>query len=550
MFVKSFLTSILGSPEPLRVYNFESTGLQVQEEQLLSEGGYAFVYRVRDTSSTINQYALKLIKCQDQQAVKMARGEVQVWRKLGAHPHVVRYWDVQVIDRSGANGEVKDYAILCELCSGGTLLEVVQRKTLMESEIMTIMKEVVSGIKHMHGLGIAHRDIKVENIIKSAQDGKCKLCDFGSASSETLDYSTATKQQISRALENFERYTTLMYRPPEMLDPYHGYQVDLKVDIWMLGCVLYALCFIKQPFQDAQSLAIISAQYSMPEADHISEKMRDLIRLMLTPNPEKRPTIWELEILVDQFDKMKEIQLSDEAEEIKQRQIEQAQIRQSKSPKPKQQSQNVYQSQLEDNNAAPRQYVKAWDSDWQQQHNYEAKADNLKDDDEDGDVIHQVFDVIDDGKPSLNPFDAIEEPPQPEKKEGWFSGVALGAMKDKKDDWTSEWDPQIKPVSSHQGVTISDESDEDNEEKPNMFEQINKLKQKQLAKRARKQQPTDQGGFSITKSWCRQYGQQSPSGNGAGLQQNICALTTVYLEKFREFLKKDGGNQSNGIPDV
>lgn len=55
--------------------------------------------------------------------------------------------------------------------------------------------------------------------------------------------------------------------------------------------------------------------------------------------------------------------------------------------------------------------MKAWDSDWQQQHNYEAKADNLKDDDEDGDVVHQVFDVIDDGKPSLNPFDAIEEPP-------------------------------------------------------------------------------------------------------------------------------------------
>lgn len=50
-----------------------------------------------------------------------------------------------------------------------------------------------------------------------------------------------------------------MYRPPEMLDSYQGYNVGLKVDIWMLGCVLYALCFNYHPFQDSQSLAILNA---------------------------------------------------------------------------------------------------------------------------------------------------------------------------------------------------------------------------------------------------------------------------------------------------
>ena len=39
-----------------------------------------------------------------------------------------------------------------------------------------------------------------------------------------------------------------MYRPPEMLDEYLKYKVDLKVDIWMLGCILYTLCFAKHPF--------------------------------------------------------------------------------------------------------------------------------------------------------------------------------------------------------------------------------------------------------------------------------------------------------------
>jgi AP2-associated kinase len=136
--------------------------------------------------------------------------------------------------------------ILCELCSGGTLLNYLERKnhTLVESEIIVVMKQIVNAIKHMHQMGIAHRDIKVENIIKSSLDGKYKLCDFGSASTDVLDPSTATKQQLSRAQETYEKYTTLMYRPPEMLDPpLLRYKVDLKVDIWMLGCVLYALCF-------------------------------------------------------------------------------------------------------------------------------------------------------------------------------------------------------------------------------------------------------------------------------------------------------------------
>lgn len=107
---------------------------------------------------------------------------------------------------------------MCELCSGGTLLDLIHKKQLIEGDILAVMSEVVSGIKHMHTMGIAHRDVKVENIIKSTVDGKYKLCDFGSASADTIDYKHATKQQISRAIETFEKYTTLMYRPPEMLD--------------------------------------------------------------------------------------------------------------------------------------------------------------------------------------------------------------------------------------------------------------------------------------------------------------------------------------------
>ena len=56
--------------------------------------------------------------------------------------------------------------------------------------------------------------------------------------------------------------------------------------------------------------------------DHISEKMRDLIRLCLTPNPEKRPTATQLMEIVKNFKQLDHIELSDDALEIKKKQEE------------------------------------------------------------------------------------------------------------------------------------------------------------------------------------------------------------------------------------
>ena len=57
-----------------------------------------------------------------------------------------------------------------------------------------------------------------------------------------------------------------MYRPPEMCDIFSGYKVDTKVDIWMLGCVLYTLCFYKHPFQECSKLSIVNASYTVPHS--------------------------------------------------------------------------------------------------------------------------------------------------------------------------------------------------------------------------------------------------------------------------------------------
>ena len=86
------------------------------------------------------------------------------------------------------------------------------------------MTDICNGLKHMHDNGVAHHDIKVENILLSNRS--FKLCDFGSATTKTLDPDTCSEVQIEDAMEEFEKFTTMMYRPPEMIDKYKKFKVN------------------------------------------------------------------------------------------------------------------------------------------------------------------------------------------------------------------------------------------------------------------------------------------------------------------------------------
>jgi AP2-associated kinase len=94
-----------------------------------------------------------------------------------------------------------------------------------------------------------------------------------------------------------------------MCDHYSKYKVNEKVDIWMLGCILYTLIYKKHPFADAQKLAIINAHYFTPDTSY-NEKLLDFMRLLLTPNPEKRPDIRKVIQIIQNWDNINKIELS------------------------------------------------------------------------------------------------------------------------------------------------------------------------------------------------------------------------------------------------
>lgn len=56
-----------------------------------------------------------------------------------------------------------------------------------------------------------------------------------------------------------------MYRPPEIVDPYLKYKVSEKVDLWMLGCTLYTMCYFVHPFVDSGAVGISGGVFRFPD---------------------------------------------------------------------------------------------------------------------------------------------------------------------------------------------------------------------------------------------------------------------------------------------
>lgn len=93
--------------------------------------------------------------------------------------------------------------------------------------------------------------------------------------------------------EEIQKYTTLSYRAPEMVDLYSGKNITTKADIWALGCMLYKLCFFNLPFGES-TLAIQNGTFSIPDNSKYSKGMHQLIKFMLEPDADKRPNIWQV----------------------------------------------------------------------------------------------------------------------------------------------------------------------------------------------------------------------------------------------------------------
>uniref|UniRef100_A0A8D8UWY3 AP2-associated protein kinase 1 n=1 Tax=Cacopsylla melanoneura TaxID=428564 RepID=A0A8D8UWY3_9HEMI len=256
-------------------------------EDVLAEGGFAVVFLVR---SAKEKYALKRLFVNNDHDLNIAKREIQIASTLNGHKNIIGYIDSSIIKQG--NG-VHELLLLMPYCKTHVLSMMNARlqSGFTEPEILQIMCDVCEAVSRLHHCQtpIIHRDLKVENILVN-DSGHYVLCDFGSATGKILNPQTLGVVAVE---EEINKYTTLSYRAPEMIDLYCGKPITTKADIWALGCLLFKLCFFSLPFGES-TLAIQSAQLSIPDESKYSNKVHALIRYMLEVDPDKRPDIYQV----------------------------------------------------------------------------------------------------------------------------------------------------------------------------------------------------------------------------------------------------------------
>ncbi|KAI1457352.1 kinase-like protein [Annulohypoxylon moriforme] len=118
-------------------------------------------FRSKSSSETVEEYEKKI------------KSEYSIAKSLH-HPNIVE--TIRLCTNHGRWNHVMEY------CSEGDLFTLVSKKYLKdegrEGDRLCIFKQLCQGINYLHSNGIAHRDIKLENLLIT-KDSKVKITDFG-----------------------------------------------------------------------------------------------------------------------------------------------------------------------------------------------------------------------------------------------------------------------------------------------------------------------------------------------------------------------------------
>jgi len=223
--------------------------------EILGEGGMGIVYRALHTELD-RVVALKVLagtRTADSQTVERFKREMKAVGRLD-HPNIVRAHDARQIE--GIRVLVMEYV------DGLDLAELIERLgPLPIADACELIRQAALGLQHAHEHGLVHRDIKPSNVMLAFSGQRSALSQGEPASgSQNANRESANVRILDLGLTRFyvgwpgtEEMTaagqligTPDYMAPEQASDSHA--VDIRADLYSLGCTLYHLLAGRAPF--------------------------------------------------------------------------------------------------------------------------------------------------------------------------------------------------------------------------------------------------------------------------------------------------------------
>ncbi|HEY6784144.1 MAG TPA: serine/threonine-protein kinase [Gemmatimonadales bacterium] len=242
-------------------------------EQLLGQGGFAWVFAAREKDGT--PVAVKVLKpryANDPQFAPRFRNEAKTASQL-EHPNIIR---IRAVGESDGHSYFS-----MDLCADGLGLRIAREGPLPEADLVRIGKDIAGALEFAHAQGIIHRDIKADNVLLRS-DGSAVLTDFGIARTVS-GYATSTGVDMTIGTPN--------YISPEQAQ---GRPVDPRADIYSLGVTLYKAATGEVPFtsKDWFELARMHVEDPPPppraRRPDLSKRLERVIFKCLAKHPDDR----------------------------------------------------------------------------------------------------------------------------------------------------------------------------------------------------------------------------------------------------------------------
>ncbi len=251
----------------------------------LGEGGMGTVYKARH-SVMRRLVALKVIRrdrLAGRDSVRRFYREVRAVARL-AHPNIVLAYDAAEVDGT--------HILVMEYVDGSDLARLVRRQgALPVAQACDYVRQAALGLQHAHEQGLVHRDVKPANLLLAQAGG-------GAGMVKVLDLGLA-RLQLAAGEQTGGELTAegSVMGTPDYMAPEQGQQshdVDIRADVYSLGCTLYFLLTGQVPFPGGTLAQKLIRHYRDQPAPvegvrpDVPAALGEVLRKLMAKRPEER----------------------------------------------------------------------------------------------------------------------------------------------------------------------------------------------------------------------------------------------------------------------